>query len=56
VPIEKRPRNHPSTEHFLPLLVAFGAGGADKAGRKIHEGFIYGMLSMAAYAWGWEDV
>ncbi|MBI3774346.1 MAG: dioxygenase [Gammaproteobacteria bacterium] len=43
-------RNHPTPEHFLPLLVALGA--ADSAvGRALHEGFNYGILSMAAYAW-----
>jgi 4,5-DOPA dioxygenase extradiol len=47
---------HPSEEHFLPLLVALGAAGATgdgaKAkGRRIHDSFTYGSLSMAAYAW-----
>lgn len=44
-------RNHPTAEHFLPLFVPRGAAGADARGRKIHEAFTYGVLSMAAYAW-----
>jgi 4,5-DOPA dioxygenase extradiol len=45
---------HPSEEHFLPLLVAVGAasvaaGGAK--GKRIHDSFNLGSLSMAAYEW-----
>ena len=43
-------RNQPSEEHFLPLLVAMGAGGKGAKARTLHEGFTYGFLSMAAYA------
>lgn len=43
-------RNHPSADHYLPLLVALGAGGGGK-GRLLHDGYTYGVLSMAAYAW-----
>ncbi len=42
-------RNHPTPEHYLPLLVACGAGSG--GGRRLHDGFTYGVLSMAAYAW-----
>jgi 4,5-DOPA dioxygenase extradiol len=45
---------HPSDEHFLPLMVALGAaanGGASARGRRIHESFDLGTLSMAAYEW-----
>lgn len=49
-------RNHPSPDHFLPLLVALGAGTGNGtnncAGRLLHDGYTYGVLSMAAYAWG----
>ena len=44
-------RNHPTTEHLVPLLVAMGAGGPDARGERIHSGFTYGVLSMAAFAW-----
>ena len=43
--------NHPSNEHFLPLFVALGAAEAD-SGQPLHKSFTYGVLSMAAYAWG----
>lgn len=44
-------RNHPTADHYVPLLVALGAGGGAK-GRLLHDGWTYGVLSMAAYAWG----
>lgn len=43
-------KNHPTADHYLPLLVALGAGGGK--GRVLHDGYTYGVLSMAAYAWG----
>lgn len=45
-------RCHPyPAEHFLPFFAALGAGrGA--AARRLHRGFMYGTLSMAAYLWG----
>lgn len=43
-------QNHPSEEHFLPLLIALGAGGADAKGSQLHSSFTYGVFSMAAYA------
>jgi 4,5-DOPA dioxygenase extradiol len=43
-------RNHPTAEHFLPLLVAMGAAH-DARGRQLQHAFSYGVLSMAAYAW-----
>lgn len=40
--------NHPTQEHYLPLLVPLGMGG--KA-RLLHDSFTLGVLSMAAFAW-----
>lgn len=43
-------RNHPSTEHFLPLFVALGARSTGGAIERLHRSFTYGVLSMDAYA------
>ncbi len=43
-------RNHPSADHYLPLLVAFGAAGPGARGRRLHGSFTYATLSMAAFA------
>ncbi len=43
-------RNHPSPDHYVPLLVAFGAAGAGARGRRLHASFLYATLSMAAFA------
>ena len=45
---------HPSEEHFLPLLVALGAasnGSGGAKGKRLHDSFNLGSLSMAAYEW-----
>jgi len=43
---------HPSEEHFLPLLVAIGAASSGSAkGKRLHDSFNLGSLSMAAYEW-----
>jgi 4,5-DOPA dioxygenase extradiol len=39
-------RNHPTEEHFLPLLVALGAGGK---GSRVHTDVCFGTLAMDAY-------
>jgi 4,5-DOPA dioxygenase extradiol len=39
----------PSPDHFLPLFVALGAAGDGARGRRLHEGFTLGSLSMAAF-------
>lgn len=44
-------RAHPTEEHFLPLLVALGAG-LDADPQFIDGGITYGMLSMDSYGWG----
>jgi 4,5-DOPA dioxygenase extradiol len=43
-------RNHPSEEHYLPLLVAGGARTPGRPGRRIHTSTTYGVLAMDAYA------
>ncbi|QUS61128.1 class III extradiol ring-cleavage dioxygenase [Synechocystis sp. PCC 7338] len=43
-------RNHPTAEHLLPLFVAMGAA-TQSPGKRIHHGFTYGTLSMAAFQW-----
>jgi len=42
--------NHPTEEHYFPLLVAAGAGGG--RGERVHHGYTYGVLSMDAYLFG----
>jgi 4,5-DOPA dioxygenase extradiol len=42
-------RAHPSEDHFLPIFVAMGAAGKGVRGRRIHEGFSLGSLSLAAF-------
>ncbi|MBD2056345.1 dioxygenase [Oculatella sp. FACHB-28] len=38
-------QNHPSEEHFLPLFVAMGAGGAEAKATQLHSSFTYGVLA-----------
>lgn len=42
-------RNHPTEEHFLPLLVALGAAGPGARGRVLHRSTTYGVLAMSAF-------
>lgn len=44
--------NHPSPEHYLPLLCALGAAGDAAAGRRVHRDYEHGVLSMDAYQLG----
>ena len=43
-------RAHPTDEHFLPLLVAYGAAGEQARVERIHEEIVGGALSMDAYS------
>ena len=41
--------NHPTPEHFLPLLVAWGAGTPGATPRRVHASVTLGVLAMDAY-------
>ena len=41
-------RNHPTQEHFLPLFVALGAGGAHASA--LHQSLTFSVLRMDAFA------
>ena len=43
-------RNHPTSEHLLPLFVALGAGGKGTKAVQLHSSYTYGVLSMAAFS------
>jgi 4,5-DOPA dioxygenase extradiol len=45
-------RAHPTTEHFLPLLVAAGAAGAALPAQVIEGGIAHGVLSMDDFLFG----
>jgi 4,5-DOPA dioxygenase extradiol len=42
-------RAHPYPDHFMPLLVAFGAAGDDARGSVLHHSWYWGDLAMDAY-------
>jgi 4,5-DOPA dioxygenase extradiol len=42
-------KNHPAEEHFLPLALAFGAGGAGAKGKRVHASVERGVMAMDAY-------
>ncbi len=45
-------RAHPTTEHFLPLLVAAGAAAPQRAVTVIEGGIEHGVLAMDGYVFG----
>ncbi len=45
-------RNHPTEEHFMPLLCALGATEPGGPRRRIHASDAYGALAMDAYLFG----
>jgi len=45
-------RAHPTDEHFLPLLVAYGAAGERPQVERVHQEVIDGALAMDAYRFG----
>lgn len=42
-------RNHPTEDHYLPLLVALGAAGEGAKGTTLHDSAAYGSLSLRAF-------
>jgi 4,5-DOPA dioxygenase extradiol len=45
-------RAHPTPDHFLPLLVTAGAGGAESVVEILEGGIEHGVLSMDSYFFG----
>jgi len=45
-------RAHPTTEHFLPLLVALGAAPSALPATVLAGGIVHGVLSMESYVFG----
>ena len=45
-------RAHPTTEHFLPLLVALGAAPSALPATVLPGGIVHGVLSMESYVFG----
>lgn len=45
-------RAHPTTEHFLPLLVAAGAASGEAEVQTLEGGITYGVLSMDSFLFG----
>ncbi|HMK53592.1 MAG TPA: class III extradiol ring-cleavage dioxygenase [Methanobacteriaceae archaeon] len=48
-------RAHPRPDHYMPLLVAFGAAGKRVKGTVIHKSWQWGDLGMAAYSFDSDD-
>ena len=44
--------NHPTEEHYLPLLCALGVADGGPAGARVHSDYEHGVLSMDAYRFG----
>lgn len=45
-------RAHPTTEHFLPLLIALGAAPSALPATVVLGGIVHGVLSMESYVFG----
>lgn len=45
-------RAHPTTEHFLPLLIALGAAPSALPATIVPGGIVHGVLSMESYVFG----
>ena len=42
--------NHPSEDHYLPLLIAIGAAGDGAKATRLHSSYTYRTISMDSYA------
>ena len=47
-------QNHPSPEHFLPIFAAAGSSFDEEPGVRIHHSYDRGLLSLDAYAFGFD--
>jgi 4,5-DOPA dioxygenase extradiol len=47
--LEYAQENHPSFEHFIPLIIALGAAGANFKAQRLHHSFDYSVLAMDCY-------
>ena len=45
-------RAHPTDEHLLPLMIAYGARDNDEKLQIIKGKVTYGVINMESYAWG----
>jgi len=45
-------QNHPTEEHFLPLLCVLGAANEQDLPTRVHHSYTFGSLSMDAYQFG----
>ena len=45
-------RNHPTEEHFFPLLSALGAAAGDERRERVHHSYTMGALSMDVFQFG----
>ena len=43
-------RNHPTPDHYLPVVMALGAAGEEARGTTLHASAAYGSLSLRAFA------
>ena len=43
---------HPTVEHYVPLIVAWAAGGRNEPRKRIHTSFDYGNLGMGMFSFG----
>ena len=45
-------RAHPTDEHLLPLMIAYGARDNNEKLQIIKGEVTYGVINMESYAWG----